>query len=150
MSRTTVNQLRSRLDRTNARTVLVRGANAPSRPPETVTVAPGVHARVTPEERCAPLRVTAEEASGRTIREYDDTDARAVADCATTLVADRGPRAVWLCGRAQIRSWWCDGVASLLERRLDAAARDADARLVVWTAEEDGAVGDRYDVVLDP
>lgn len=145
-----MNQLRSKLDRTNARTVLVRGANAPPRPPETVTVAPGAHARVTPEERRAPLRVTAEKASGRTIREYDGTDARAAADCATTLVTDRDPRAVWLCSRSQIRSWWCDGVASLLERRLDAAARDADARLVVWTAKEDEAVGDRYDVVLDP
>jgi hypothetical protein len=53
----------------------------------------------------------------------------------------------------------------MLERRLAEAARDADARLVVWTNdyeptrsardrptrdEECVAVEDRYDVVLDP
>jgi hypothetical protein len=93
--------------------------------------------------------VTAQTRSGRTIREYDGEEMEAVADCATALTAERDPRAVWLCERVQIRSWWCEGVADMLERRLDAAARREDARLVVWTSEDDGAVEDRYDVVLD-
>lgn len=150
MSRTTMDRVRSRLERAGARTALVREVSAPPRPPETVTVAPGVHAGVSFDAHRASLRVTAEEPSGRSIREYDGSDAHAAAECATTLVTDRDPRAVWLCGRTQIRSWWCDGVASLLERRLDAAARETDARLVVWAAEKDEAVGNRYDVVLDP
>ena len=149
MTTTTMNQLRSRLDRTDARTVLVRGASAPPRPPDTVTVAPGVTARVTPERRRGPLYVTAEAPSGRTVRKYDGTDAEAAADCAVELTIERDPRAVWLCEREQIRSWWGDGVAALLERRLGTAARRADARLVVWS-RRDGAVEDRYDVVFDP
>ena len=163
-----MNQLRLRLDRTGARTALVRRADAPSRPPETVTLAPGVSASMGLDGRTAPLLVSAEAPSGRTIREYDGNDARAAADCATQLVAERDPRAVWLCGRGQLRSWWGRGVADMLERRLAAAARRADARLVVWTSEsepsdepnvaneatapneDDVAVEGGYDVVLDP
>jgi hypothetical protein len=144
-----MNQLRSRLDRTDARTVLVRGTSAPPRPPETVTVAPGVTAKGTPEQRRVPLYVTAEAPSGRTVRQYDGADADAAADCAVELAVERDPRAVWLCEREQIRSGWGEGVSALLERRLGTAARRADARLVVWS-KRDGAVGDRYDVVFDP
>jgi hypothetical protein len=157
MTESLMNQLRTRLDGIDARSVLVRGASAPARPPKTVTVAPGVVARTTFECQRAPIRVTAEAASGRTIRSYDGTDARAAADRATALVAEREPEAVWLCDRERIASWWSDGVTSLLERRLDDAARAADARLVVWTTDEDEGTGeeteaveDRYDVVLDP
>lgn len=154
-----MNQLRTRLDQSGAQTALVRGSNPPPRPPETVTVEPGVTGSVGPGGRSAPLYVTAEVASGRTIRQYDGRDARAAADCATVLVAERDPKAVWLCEREQIRSWWGNGVADLLERRLATAARRADARLVVWTAEggesapageDDEAVEDRYDVVVEP
>jgi hypothetical protein len=149
MTTSTMNQIRSELDRTDARTVLVRGASAPPRPSRTVTVAPGVAARVTPEGRRAPLFVSAEAPSGRTIRRYDDGNAEAAADCAVELAAERDLRAVWLCQRKQIGSWWGEGVAQQLERRLVSGARRADARLVVWS-KRDGAVGDRYDVVLDP
>jgi hypothetical protein len=144
-----MNQLRSELDRTEARTILVRGASAPPRPTRTVTVAPGVAARVTPDSRRAPLYVSAEAPSGRTIRRYDGGDAEAAADCAVELTAERDLRAVWLCRREQVCSWWGEGVAQRLERRLASGARRADARLVVWS-KRDGAVGDRYDVVLDP
>ncbi|UPV74755.1 hypothetical protein M0R89_01470 [Halorussus limi] len=158
-------QLRSHLDETGARTALVRDARAPPRPPETVTVAPGISGSVGPGVRTSPLYVTAEAPSGRTIREYDGRNVRAVAECATELVVERDPRAVWLCGRDQIRAWWGRGIADMLERRLAAAARRADARLVVWTSdgadddasedgdtavEDDVAVEDGYDVVLDP
>jgi hypothetical protein len=165
-----MNQLRTKLDETGGRTALVAGATPPPRPPETVTVAPGTTASLGPDGRCAPLFVTAEAASGRTIRRYDGRDADAAADCAARLVAERDPRAVWLCHRAQIKSWWGDGVVALLERRLDEAAREAEARLVVWSRENDVsgdesnsdesskdessegdvAVGDRYDVVVAP
>ncbi|UPW00768.1 hypothetical protein M0R88_01375 [Halorussus gelatinilyticus] len=167
-----MNQIRVRLDETGARTALVRGANAPARPPDTVTVAPGVSRTVGPEGGTAPLFVTGEAPSGRTVREYDGREPRAAADHATGLVADRDPRAAWLCGRDRIRAWCGRGVAAMLERRLCEAARDADARLVVWTNdyeptsagrdptsgdcdptgadEESVAVEDRYDVVLDP
>jgi hypothetical protein len=93
--------------------------------------------------------VTAQAQSGRIIREYDGEATEAVADCAADLTAERDPRAVWLCERAQLRSWWTEGVADMLERRLDTAACRADARLVVWTSKGDEAVEDRYDVVLD-
>ncbi|WP_128476175.1 hypothetical protein [Halorussus pelagicus] len=157
-----VNQLRVGLDRSGAKTALIRCADAPSRPPETVTVAPGISASMGPDGRTTSLLVSAEAPSGRTIREYDSDDARAAADCAARLVAERDPRAVWLCGRGQLRSWWSRGVADMLERRLAAAARRADARLVVWTSEsdepnepttpneDDVAVEGGYDVVLDP
>jgi hypothetical protein len=144
-----VNQLRSELDRTDARTVLVRGASAPPRPDRTVTVAPGVAARVTPDDRCAPLFVSAEAPSGRTVRRYDGGDAESAADFAVELAAERDLQAVWLCQREQVRSWWGEGVADRIERRLASGARQVDARLVVWS-KRDGAVGDRYDVVLDP
>ncbi|MFC7079722.1 hypothetical protein ACFQJ6_05770 [Halorussus caseinilyticus] len=155
------------MDESGARRALVRGANPPPRPPETVTVEPSVTASVGPDGRRAPLYVTAEAPSGRTVRRYDGTDATAAADCAADLTADRDPQEVWLCERDQIRSWWGDGVVALLERRLATAARRADARPVVWTSETDGADGDgtgetggdgtgrdeavedRYDVVLD-
>ncbi|WP_135824299.1 hypothetical protein [Halorussus ruber] len=173
-----MNQIRARLDQTGARTALVRGASAPPRPPDTVTVAPGVARSVGLDGGSPPLYVTAEAPSGRTVREYDG-DAGAAADCAAELTAERDPRAVWLCERAQIRSWWSERIAEFLERRLADAARGADARLVVWTGESggvgesggigesggvgesggstesndstesDAAVGDRYDVVLD-
>lgn len=146
---TEMNQIRSRLDQTGARTALVRGGSPPPRPPDTVTVAPDVASSVGPDGRSAPLYVTAQARSGRTVREYDSDDADAAADCAADLTAERDPRAVWLCERAQIRSWWSEGIADLLERRLGAAARRVDARLVVWTTEGDAAVEDRYDVVLD-
>lgn len=149
MTTETMNQLRSRMDRTDARTVLVRGATAPPRPPATVAVAPSAIGRVTPERRHGSLYVTAEAPSGRTVREYDGADAEAAADCAVELAAERDPRAVWLCERQHVRSVWGDGVSDLLERRLETAARRADARLVVWS-KRDGAVGDRYDVVFDP
>ncbi|WP_137285129.1 hypothetical protein [Halorussus salinisoli] len=156
MATVEMNQLRSRLDESGSRTALVRGAAPPPRPPETVTVEPGVAASVGPDGRRAPLYVTAEAPSSRTVRQYDGPDVSAVADCAADLTADRDPRAVWLCGRDQIRSWWGDGVVDLLERRLAATACRASARLVVWASEDDGtggdseAVEDRYDVVLDP
>lgn len=143
-------QLRSRLDETGARTAFVAGARPPPRPPETLTVAPGTSASVGPDGRRAPLYVTAEAPSGRTVRRYDDADVRAVADCAAELATERDARAVWLCDRAQIRAWWGDGVADLLERRLEATARRTDARLVVWSSEGDAAVEDRYDVVVTP
>jgi hypothetical protein len=149
MSTETMNQLRSRLDRTDAETVLVRGGTPPPRPKHTVTVAPGVSAQVTPDRRSAPLFVTAQAPSGRTVRRYDGRDSDAAADCAVELAVERDLRAVWLCQREQIRSWWDDGVARRLERRLASGARRADARLVVWS-KKDGAVGDRYDVVVEP
>lgn len=145
-----MNQLRSQLHGTDARTALVRGASPPPRPPETVTVAPGLVATVDFDVRHTPLYVTAEAPSGRTVREYAGSDARAAADCAAELTARRDPEAVWLCSREQIRSWWNDDIVALLEHRLGRAARDADARLVVWVDEKDGAVEDRYDVVVDP
>ncbi|NEU56117.1 hypothetical protein [Halorussus sp. MSC15.2] len=154
-----MNQLRSELDQSGAQTALVRGTYAPPRPPETVTVEPGVVATVGPAGRSAPLYVTAEATSGRTIRRYDGRNAGAAADRAAELAAERDPRAVWLCERGQIRSWWGVGIADLLERRLATAARRADARLVVWTddgdesvaaVEDDEAVEDRYDVVVGP
>lgn len=146
---TEMNQICSRLDQSGARTALVCGVSAPPRPPDTVTVAPGVSRSLGPGRRSTPLYVTAQARSGRSVREYDGEDADAAADCAADLTIERDPRAVWLCERAQIRSWWNEGVAEMLERRLDAAARRADARLVVWTSEGDEAVEDRYDVVLD-
>ena len=144
-----VNQICSRLDQSGARTALVRGASAPPRPPDTVTVAPGVSRSVGPGSQSVPLYVTARARSGRIIREYDAEATGAAADCAVDLTTECDPRAVWLCERAQLRSWWSEGVADMLERRLDTAACRADARLVVWTSEGDEAVGDRYDVVLD-
>lgn len=149
MTTSSMNQIQSELDRTDARTVLVRGASAPPRPTRTVTVAPGVAARATPNRRHAPLFVSAEAPSGRTIRRYDGDDAEAAADCAVELAAERDLQAVWLCGREQVRSWWGEGVAQLLEGRLTSGAERADARLVVFS-KRDGAVGDRYDVVFDP
>lgn len=146
---TEMNQICSRLDQTEVQTALVRGASPPARPPDTVTVAPGVTGSVGPDGRSAPLYVTAQARSGRTIRQYDGGDADSVADCAADLAGERDPRAVWLCERAQIRAWWSEGVADLLERRLGDAAHRADARLVVWTSEDDEAVEDRYDVILD-
>jgi len=163
-------QLYSRLDETGARTALVRGAAAPPRPPETVTVAPGVSRAVGVADDPGPLFVTRETTEGRTVREFDGRNARAAADHAAGLVADHDPQAAWLCGRDQIRAWWSWDTAAMLERRLAGAARDADARLVVWTNdyeptrsdrectnddcettdEECAAVEDRYDVVLDP
>lgn len=144
-----MNQLRSELDRTDARTVLVRGVSAPPRPSRTVTVAPGVSARVTPDRRRAPLFVSAAAPTGRTIRRYGDENVESAADYAVELAAERDLRAVWLCGREQVRSWWGEATADRLERRLASGARRADARLVVWS-KNDGAVGDRYDVVFDP
>jgi hypothetical protein len=149
MTISTMNQLRSELERTDARTILVRGASAPPRPTRTVTVAPGVAARVTPDDRRAPLFVSAEAPSGRTVRRYDGRDAESAADCAVELTVERDLQDVWLCRREQVRSWWGEDVAQLLERRLARGAQRADARLVVWS-KRDGAVGDRYDVVLDP
>lgn len=153
-----MDQLRVMMDENGARTAFVAGASSPPRPPETVTVAPDVSGTVGPGGRSGLLYVTAETTSGRTVRRYDGRDARAVADCAADLTAERRPRAVWLCERGQIRSWWGDGVTRLLERRLGDAARRADARLVVWSnedewsneSEDDVAVGDRYDVVVAP
>ena len=168
-----MNQICSRLEQTGARTALVRGASAPPRPSDTITVAPGVSASLGADGRHAPLYVTAQAPSGRTVREYDGSDIGAAADCAADLTAERSPRAVWLCARDQIRSWWSEDTAEFLEQRLGEAAREADARLVVWTGErsgtgendgtgrndgtgerdssdgDDAAVGDRYDVVLD-
>ncbi|WP_276301853.1 hypothetical protein [Halorussus lipolyticus] len=167
---TRMNQICSRLDQTGARTALVRGASAPSRPPDTVTLAPGIARSVGPDGRSAPLYVTAQAPSGRTVREYDGAEVGPAADCAEDLTAARDPRAVWLCERDQIRSWWSEEVADFLERRLADAARQVDARLVVWTGagetgdethgeedprgpdrrtENDAAATDRYDVVLD-
>ena len=143
MAGKTTNRLRSRLDGTGARTVLVRGASVPTRPPDTVTVEPGVVAVAGPTERRAPLYVTAEVTSGREARRYRRRDVDVAADRAVELVSDRDPQAAWLCGRDRIRSWWGESVAALLERRLSAAVRRADARLVVWTGEDDAvAVGD--------
>lgn len=152
MSGESIDQLSKRLYRTGERTALVRGATAPPKPPDTVTVEPDVTASLgvdRPRPRGA-LYVTAATDAGRTVRRYDGTDARAAADCATGLIDERDPTAAWLCGRERIETWWSEGVADLLERRLSDAARDAGAPLVVWTAESDGAVADRYDVVLDP
>lgn len=150
MLETGMEQLYSRLNKIGARTAFVAGSTPPPRPPDTLTVAPGASASVGPGGRRGRLHVTAEAPSGRTVRRYDGADAREAADCAAELAAERDPRAVWLRERAQIREWWGDGVAALLERRLDAAARRADARLVVWSSEDDAAVGDRYDVVVAP
>ncbi len=160
-----MNQLRTRLDEIGPRTALVRGASAPPRPSETVTVAPGVSRAVGVDDGPGPLFVTDGAAEGRTVREFDGRNARAAADHAVGLLAEHDPRAAWLCGRDQIRAWWGRGTVAMLERRLAGAARDADARLVVWTNdyepttsnrdhsatdEECVAVEDRYDVVLDP
>jgi hypothetical protein len=166
MTTSATDKLRSKLDESGTRTALVRGANAPPRPPETVTVAPGVSGSTGPDGRDAPLFVTGKARSGRSVREFDGRDARTAADYAAELVAEGDPQAVWLCNRAQIRTWWGRGVADMLERRLAVAARRADARLVVWTrdggrgdgdrpgddgaSEDDAAAEDRYDVVLDP
>ncbi|WP_135828192.1 hypothetical protein [Halorussus halobius] len=150
MASETMNQIRKRADRTGARTVLVRGRTAPPRPPATVTVAPSVTARVVPDRRRGSLLVTAETRCGRTIRRYDGRDVGRAVDAAATLAAEREPRSVWLCGRARVGSWWSGDVVASLDRRLAAAARRADARLVGWTTDEDGAAGDRYDVTLDP
>ena len=150
MTGQTTNRLRSRLDGTGARTVLVRGASAPARPPGTVTVEPGVVAVAGPAERRAPLYVTATATSGRAVRRYQRRDAGVAADRAVELVSDRDSRAAWLCGRDQIRSWWGEAVADLLERRLVAAVRRADARLVVWTGEDDAvSVGDAGEISAD-
>lgn len=146
---TKMNQISSRLDQTEFQTALVCGGSPPARPPDTVTVAPGISGSVGLDGRSVPLYVTAQATSGQTIREYDGEDIDAAADCAADLIAERNPRAVWLCERDQIRSWWSEGIADLLERRLRDAANRADARLVVWTSEDDVAVEDRYDVVLD-
>jgi hypothetical protein len=146
---TKMNQISSRLDQTGVQTALVRSGSPPARPPDTVTVAPGISGSVGPDGRSVPFYVTAQATSGQTIREYDGEDTDAAADCAADLIAERNPRAVWLCGRDQIRSWWSEGIADLLERRLREAAHRVDARLVVWTSEGNEAVGDRYDVVLD-
>ena len=146
----TMEQIRAALNETRGQTVLVRGETAPSRPADTVTVAPGAVASLGAACRRAPLYVTAETPGGRTVRQYDGADVQAAADCAEELTADREPTAVWLCERDCIESWWSEGVVELLERRLSDAAESADASLVVWTGERNGAVGDRYDVVLDP
>lgn len=183
MTTTVRKQLRSRLDDPGARTALVRGDSAPPRPSGTVTVAPGVSRAVGvtggPGDSTAPLFVTGETADGRTASEFDGRDARAAADHAVALLGESDAQAAWLCARDQIRAWWGRGTAAMLERRLAEAARDADARLVVWTNdyeptrsdpertngdpertrstrdrptrdEECVAVEDRYDVVLDP
>lgn len=149
-SKETIEQLGAALNETGVRTALVRGETAPSRPPATVTVAPGAVASLGAAYRRAPLYVTAETPGGRTVRRYDGEDVRAAADRADALVADREPTAVWLCARDCIETWWSEGVVELLERRLSDAADAADAPLVVWTDERNAAVGDRYDVVLDP
>ncbi|USZ67718.1 hypothetical protein NGM10_13405 [Halorussus salilacus] len=143
-------QLSRRLHGTGGQTALVRGATAPPKPPDTVTVEPGVVASLGVDRPEGSLYVTAATEGGRAVRRYDGADARAAADCAAGLIDERRPSAVWLCAREQITSWWSVGVVDLLERRLSAAAREADAPLVVWSAESDGAVDDRYDVVLDP
>ncbi|WP_135852937.1 hypothetical protein [Halorussus salinus] len=177
MTTQSIDQLRMRLDETGARTALVRGAAAPPRPPETVAVAPGVSRAVGVDDGPGPLFVTGETAEGRTAREFDGRNPRAAADRAAGLLGEHDSRAAWLCGRDQIRAWWGRGTAAMLERRLAEAARDADARLVVWTNdyeptrsdreptrsdrectnddcgttdEECVTVEDRYDVVLDP
>lgn len=142
-------QLRTRLNETGVRTVLVRGETAPPRPPDTVTVAPGTVASLGPACRRAPLYVTAETPGGRTVRQYDGEDVQAAADCAEAFTVDREPAAVWLCARDCIEAWWSEGVVELFERRLSEAADATDAPLVVWTDERNAAVGDRYDVVLD-
>lgn len=146
----TMEQLRDELNETGVRTVLVRGETAPSRPPDTVTVAPGAVASLGAARKRAPLYVTAETPGGRTVRQYDGADVQAAADRAEALTADREPTAVWLCARDCIETWWSEGVVELLERRLSDAADSANAPLVVWTDERNAAVGDRYDVVLDP
>lgn len=115
-----------------------------------MTVVPGITGRLTPDGRYAPLFVTAEARSGRTIRRYRGGDAPAAAEAAVSLIEDRDPESVWLCSRTQIRSWWSDGIVGLLERRLDEAARRADAQFVAWTPTEDDPTGDRYEVVLEP
>jgi len=149
MTTKATDRIRSQLDLVGKEAVLVRGASAPPRPPATLTVAPGVAARVTPDRRCATLYVSAEAPTGRTVRRYDGADATAAADCAATLIDDREPRAAWLCDRERIAALLGDGVVRMLERRLATAARRTGARLVVWTDSEDRAVEDRYDVVLD-
>ena len=146
----TIEQIRAALNETGAQTVLVRGETAPPRPADTVTVAPGAVASLGAACRRAPWYVTAETPGGRTVRQYDGVDVQAVADCAEELTADREPTAVWLCARSCIESWWSEGVVELLERRLSDAAESADASLVVWTDERNGAVADRYDAVLEP
>lgn len=145
-----IEQLRDAPNETDVRTVLVRGETVPSRPPDTVTVAPGAVASLGAGSRRAPLYVTAETPGGRTVRRYDGRDVEAAADRAEALTADREPAGVWLCARDCIEAWWSEGVAELLVRRLSEAAAAADAPLVVWTDERNAAVGDRYDVVLDP
>lgn len=145
-----MNQPCSVADQTGSRTVLVRGATAPPRPPATLTVAPSVTARATPDRRRGSLVVTAETECGRTVRQYDGRDLGRAIEAAATLAAEREPRAVWLCGRARLGSWWSADVVASLERRLADAARRADARLVGWTTDEGCGAGDRYDVTLDP
>ncbi|WP_132059451.1 hypothetical protein [Halorussus amylolyticus] len=149
MTGKTMKQLRRVLYESGGQTALVRGS-APPRPPNTVTVAPGVAASLGATRRRAPLYVTAEVPSGRTVRRYDGADVRRAADCVAELAHERDPTTVWLCDRDQIASWWAEEVADRLERRLTEVAREADAPLVVWTNESGGAVADRYDVVLDP
>ncbi|WP_435175298.1 hypothetical protein [Halorussus sp. AFM4] len=158
----TTDRLRSRLEGTGAQAALVAAARPPPRPPDVVTVAPGVVAVSGPAERRAPLYVTAGPTSERSVQRYRVPDAGVAADRVAELLVADDRRAVWLRGRDQLRSWWSEAVTDLLERRLAAAVRRADARLVVWTHEvptrdtdesasgDGAAVGDRYDVVLAP
>ena len=144
-----MNQPRLVAGQTGSRAVLVRGTTAPLRPPATLTVAASVTARVTPDRRLGSLFVTAETECGRTIRRYDGRDVGQAVEAAATLAAEREPRAVWLCGRARLGSWWSADVVASLEHRLADVARQVDARLVSWTTDEDCSPGG-YDVTLDP
>jgi len=145
-----VAQLRDRVYETRATTALVRGSTAPPRPDRTVTVAPCVAAPLGPVRRRARLRVTADAPDGATVRRYGRSEARAAVDRVAAATADREPTAVWLCDRTRLATWWSAAAADRLERRLADAIDGAAAPLVVWSPDGSGAVGDAYDVVLDP
>ena len=144
-----MNRLGARLDETDGRTALVRGASAPVRFRAVVRIEPGICATFAGGRMRAPLSVSAVTAEGETICRYRDTNAATAVERAATLVEECDPRGVWLCGRDRISSWWGEPTARGMARRLEAVAESADARLVVWTSEE-RAVASRYDVVLDP
>lgn len=133
----TMNQLPTRLDVTGTTVVLVRGGTAPARPAETVTVSPSVSATAGIDGRRAPLYVSADAQSGKTVRQFDYEEVPAAADCAARFVAERDPTSLWLCGRERLVAWWSERTARAVERRLAATTLAAEVPLVVWT-ERDG------------
>lgn len=154
MTISSMNQLPSRLDVTGGTVVLVRGATAPAKPSGTVTVSPGVSATAGIDGRRAPLYVSADAQSGKTVRQFEYEEVPAAANCATRFVAEREPASLWLCGRERLVAWWSERTARAVERRLTAATLTAEVPLVVWTgradtSDRDDTDAERYDEVVD-